>query len=52
MKTTLYFIGNLVLVILLIDFIALLLWIASGQTPQTGIYAGTITAHFINLIIK
>ncbi len=45
LKTILYTLG----ILLLIDFIGLIMWLASGQLPVDNFFVGTISYHIINL---
>jgi hypothetical protein len=38
--------------ILLADALFFMLWVLSGQLPVDNVYAGTITSHLLQLIIK
>ena len=43
--------GGVFLGILMLDALAFGLWIASGQMPIDNMYAGTITAHTLRLVL-
>ena len=42
---------NIILAILLLDFVCFLAWLMAGQTPPDGMYLGMITRNIIKLII-
>ena len=50
-KDILAFTAGIVIAILVLDFVCFWCWIISGQLPVDNFYLGTITAHFISLII-
>lgn len=41
---------NTVLTVLLLDGIAFSFWVASGQVPTDGFYAGAISANIIRIL--
>jgi hypothetical protein len=49
---TLKLIGALILVLLIIDFLGAIAWIASNQQPQGTFYIGTLTLHLLRVIVK
>lgn len=49
---TLKFIGWVIVVVLVIDFIGFIAWSMSGQHPEDGFYAGAITTNVLKTIIK
>lgn len=49
MTDTLKIAGTLALVVLAIDFLGFIAWVASGQHPVDSFYVGTITAHVLGI---
>jgi hypothetical protein len=45
-------IAGIIAFLLVLDFIGFILWVASSQTPPTGIYWGYITKSLLTLIIN
>jgi len=42
---------KIIMLLAIIDFIGMLLWMFSGQTPIDGAYVGRISTEIIKLII-
>jgi len=43
---------TIVFVVLAVDFLGFVGWVASGQHPVDNFYVGTITAHALQAVIK
>lgn len=42
---------GVVAIVIAVDFLGFMAWIASGQTPVDGFYVGAITANVLKAII-
>ena len=51
MKNTLNLIGGVITALLLLDAMAFMLWILSGQVPVGSIYFGAITASIVRAFL-
>lgn len=52
MKEYIQVLSGVVACLVLLDALAYVAWIVSGQTPVDGFYIGTITAHAVGLFIR
>lgn len=44
-------VAGLVAMVVLIDALGFMAWIASGQTPADGFYIGSLTAHALRALL-
>lgn len=43
---------TIIAVVMVLDFIFFMGWVASGQKPVDNFYAGTISAHIIGAVVN
>jgi len=43
---------TIIAVVLVLDFVCFMGWVASGQKPVDNFYAGTISAHIIGAVVN
>ena len=52
MREYIQVVSGVVACLVLLDALAYVAWIVSGQTPVDGFYLGSITAHAVGLFIQ
>lgn len=51
MKQAIKIVFQIIVVLMIVDFIGMILWAMSGQFPVDNFYIGSITMHIIKLFV-
>lgn len=52
MKKTFNFVITIIVAFMLIDFVSMIAWAASGQRPVDDFYLGSVSTHIIRALVR